>query len=71
MLRNELFSVSSSTVSQLTAPNPDIGCNTYMVDVDQQRTSSKETSMSSLLRRSVLLPVMAVVIVLAIVMFFA
>jgi hypothetical protein len=71
MLRNELFSVSSSTVSQLTAPNPDIGCNTRMVDVDQQRTSSKETSMSSLLRRSVLLPVMAVVIVLAIVMFFA
>jgi hypothetical protein len=71
MLRNELFSVSSSTVSQLTAPNPDFGCNTCMVDVDQQRTSSKETSMSSLLRRSVLLPVMAVVIVLAIVMFFA
>jgi hypothetical protein len=71
MLRNELFSVSSSTVSQLTAPNPDIGCNTCMVDVDQQRTSSKETSMSSLLRRSVLLPVMAIVIVLAIVMFFA
>jgi hypothetical protein len=42
-----------------------------MVDIDQQRTSSKETSMSSLLRRSVLLPVMAVVIVLAIVMFVA
>jgi len=42
-----------------------------MVDVDQQRTSSKETSMSSLLRRSVLLPVMAVVAMVAIVMFIA
>jgi hypothetical protein len=55
----------------MTAPISDFGCNTCMVDVDQQRTSSKETSMSSLLRRSVLLPAMVVAIVAAIVMFIA
>jgi hypothetical protein len=66
-----VYSSYTNTVSQLTALDAAIWCTTCMVDVDQRRTTNKETTMSSLLRRSVLLPVMVFMIVLAIFLFIA
>ena len=55
----------------MTAPSSDIGCTTCMVDVDHRRSIKKESLMSGLLRRSLVLPAMVFVIVLSIFLFVA
>jgi hypothetical protein len=55
----------------MTALRAEMTCNTHMVDVDQRCTTRQETTMSSLLRRSVIFPVMVFMIVLGIILFVA